>query len=222
MAKKAKFISAKFAGIRKKKMKKYLLYGLLTLILCGPHRVWAEAPHKLAGFVLGGRMDDFQDRVEADTVLPIRYLESLKEVEAKEIKGFKTGLVVYGTCIEPSRIVRLKFKYADNSKRFFDELLARFKAKLGKPDEWRGDPFHIVIAWKWHFTDKDANQISLILQHNTRDEEEKQGNAVKMTMWNLLLEEDRCFQQKHPETSAAPDFTFDDPAGINWKPLIPR
>jgi len=203
-------------------MKKYLLYGLLTLILVGPHSVWAEAPHKLAGFVLGGPMNDFNEQVEMDTVLPIRYIESLKEVEAKEIKGFKTGLVVYGTCIEPSRIVRLKFKYADNSKRFFDELLARFKANLGKPDEWRGDPFHIVIAWKWHFTDKDANQISLILQHNTRDEEEKQGNAVKMTMWNLLLEEDRCFQQKHPETSAAPDFTFDDPAGINWKPLIPR
>jgi hypothetical protein len=203
-------------------MTKYVLFGLLMLTLCGPHSVWADVPHKLAGFVLGGRMDDFKDQVEMDTVLPIRYLESLKEVEAKEIKGFKTGLVVYGTCIEPPRIVRLKFKYAENSKRFFDELLTRFKANLGKPDEWRGDPFHIVIAWKWHFTDKDGNQISLILRHNTRDEEEKQGNAVKMTMWNLMHAEDRCFQQKHLGTVAAPDFTFNDPASVNWKPLIPR
>jgi hypothetical protein len=184
--------------------------------------VWAAAPHELAGFVLGGRMDAFKDQVEMDTVLPTRYLESLKEVEAKELKGFKTGLVTYGTCIEPSRIVRLKFKYADNSKRFFEELLERYKANLGKPDEWRGDPFHIVIAWKWSFTDKDGNNISLILQHNTRDEEEKQGNAVKMTMWNLIHAEDRCFQQKHPRTAAAPVFTFNDPASVNWKPLIPR
>jgi hypothetical protein len=184
--------------------------------------VWAAAPHELAGFVLGGRMDAFKDQVEMDTVLPTRYLESLKEVEAKELKGFKTGLVTYGTCIEPSRIVRLKFKYADNSKRFFEELLERYKANLGKPDEWRGDPFHIVIAWKWSFTDKDGNNISLILQHNTRDEEEKQGNAVKMTMWNLMLDEDRCFEQKHSETSAPPNFTFKDPAKVNWNPLIPR
>jgi len=203
-------------------MKKYFLYGVLTLILCGPQSVWADAPHELAGFVLGGRMDDFKDQVEMDTVLPVRYLESLKEVEAKELKGYKTGLVTYGTCIEPSRIVRLKFKYADNSKNFFDELLERYKANLGKPDEWRGDPFHIVIAWKWSFTDHDGNDISLILQHNTRDEEEKQGNAVKMTMWNLMLEESRCFEQKHPETTAPPNFEFKNPDSVDWKPLIPR
>jgi hypothetical protein len=203
-------------------MNKIILAGLLMLILGVPHSLWADAPHKLAGFVLGGRMDDFKDQVEMDTVLPIRYLESLKEVEAKEIKGFKTGLVVYGTCVEPPRIVRLKFKYADNSKRFFDELLKRYKTNLGQPTEWRGDPFHIVIAWKWHFTDKDGNQISLILQHNIRDEEEKQGNAVKMTMWNLINDEQRCFEKKYPDATGPPRFTFSDPDSVNWKPLIPR
>jgi len=203
-------------------MKKCIFYGLLMLTLSGPDSVWADAPHELAGFVLGGRMDEFKDQVEMDTVLPIRYLESLKEVEAKEIKGFKTGLVTYGSCIEPSRIIRLKFKYADKSKRFYDELLKRYKANLGKPDEWRGDSFHIVIAWKWSFTDKAGNNISLILQHNTRDEEEKQGTAVKMTMWNLMLDEDRCFAQKHPEISGPPNFIFKAPADVDWKPLIPR
>ena len=203
-------------------MTKYVLYGFLVLSLCGPLSVWAAAPHELAGFVLGGRVDEFKDRVERDTVLSTRYLESLKEVEAKEIKGYKTGLVTYGTCIEPSRIVRLKFKYADNSKRFFDELLERYKVNLGKPDEWRGDPFHIVIAWKWSFTDNDGNNISLILQHNTRDEEEKQGNAVKMTMWNLMLDESRCFEQKNPGDSPSPNFKSEDPAIVDWKPLIPR
>jgi hypothetical protein len=203
-------------------MTKHVLYGFLVLSLCGPLSVWAAAPHELAGFVLGGRINEFKDRVKMDTVLSTRYLESLKEVEAKEIKGYKTGLVTYGTCIEPSRIIRLKFKYADNSKRFFEELLKRFKANLGKPDEWRGDPFHIVIAWKWSFTDKDGNNISLILQHNTRDEEEKQGNAVKMTMWNLMLDEGRCFEQKNPGDSPSPNFKFEDPAIVDWSTLIPR
>ena len=71
---------------------------------------------------------------------------------------------------------------------------------------------------------KDGNNISLILQHNTRDEEEKQGTAVKMTMWNLMLEEERCFEQKHPETSGPPNFKYkdNDPDSVNWKPLIPR
>ena len=203
-------------------MKKIMFYGLLVLSICGPNSVWAEAPHKLAGFVLGGYLHNFKDQIESDTVIPVRYLESLKEVEAKEIKGFKTGLVTYATCIGPAIIVSLKFKYADNSKRFFDELLQRYRAKVGKPDEWRGDPFHIVIAWKWRFTDKDNNRISLILQHNTRDEEEKQGTVVKMTMWNLMLEEDRCFAKKHPETAVLPTFKFEDPDSVNWGHLIPR
>jgi hypothetical protein len=207
----------------RKSMKKFVIYAISLLTLCSPIIARADAPHELAGFVLGGRINEFKDQVEMDTVLATRYLKSLKEVEAKAIKGFKTGLVTYGTCIEPSRIVRLKFKYADNSKKFFDELLERYKANIGKPDEWRGDPFHIMIAWKWSFTDHDGNDISLILQHTTRDEEEKQGNAVKMTMWNLMLEEDHCFQQKHPEkTKGQPNFTFKDPDSVNWKLLIPR
>jgi hypothetical protein len=203
-------------------MKKIMFYGLLVLSVCGPNTVWADAPHRLAGFVLGGEMDNFKDQVAGGTAIPVRCLESLKEVEAKEIKGFKTGLVTYTTCIEPARIVSLKFKYADSSKSFFNELLQRYREKLGKPDEWRGDPFHIVIAWKWRFTDNDNNRISLILQHNTRDEEEKQGKAVKMTMWNLMLEEDRCFEKNYPQASVPPNFKFSDPNSVNWKPLIPR
>ena len=205
-------------------MKKYFTPGFLILILAAglPNSVSADVPHSLAGFILGAPMSEFKDRVDMSTVLATRYLESLKEVEAKEIKGYKTGLVAYGTCIQPPRIIRLKFKYADSSKRFFDALLKRYKMNLGQPDKWRGDPFHIVIAWKWQFTDKDGNRISIILQHNTRDEEEKQGNSVKMTMWNLMLEEDQCFENHHPETAKPPSFTFNDPDSVNWTPLVPR
>ncbi|UCD78202.1 MAG: hypothetical protein JSW26_22760 [Desulfobacterales bacterium] len=44
----------------------------------------ADAPGELGGFVLGGRMDDFKNLVRSETVLPLRYLESLKEVEIKD------------------------------------------------------------------------------------------------------------------------------------------
>lgn len=184
----------------------------------------AEAPHELSGFILGGKLNAHMRNIRSDTILPVRYLESLKEVETKDIPGYKTGLISYTTCITPQRIVRIKFKYADASKAFYDALLKQFKKRFGEPDEYRGDPFHIVVAWKWEFVDKNNNDISLILQHNTRDEEEKQGNSIKMTMWNLLNEELRCFEKKHPETtgSESADFKFDKTDSINWKRFIPQ
>lgn len=184
----------------------------------------AEAPHELAGFVLGGNMDAYMQNVDPETVLPVRYLESLKEVETRDIWGYKAGLIDYTTCITPPRIVRIKFKYADASKAFYDALLKRFKERFGEPDEYRGDPFHIVVAWKWSFKDKHNNDISLILQHNTRDEEEKTGNAVKLTMWNLFNEEMRCFEKKQPKAAASGStgFKFNPSESIDWNHFIPH
>lgn len=44
-------------------MKKYIFYGLLMMTLCTPNIVEADAPHEIAGFVLGGRMNEFKDQV---------------------------------------------------------------------------------------------------------------------------------------------------------------
>jgi hypothetical protein len=184
----------------------------------------AEAPHELAGFVLGGKIMDYKDRIELDSVLPVRYLESLKEVEIKAIQGYKTGLISYTTCVTPQRITRIKLKYADASRAFYDALLKRFRKRFGEPDEYRGDPFHVVIAWKWAFMDENNNDISLILQHNTRDEEEKQGNSVKLTMWNLFKQEIRCFEKKHPEPAGSdrPGFSFNKAGSVDWDSFIPH
>jgi hypothetical protein len=184
----------------------------------------ADAPHELAGFVLGDKMSAHMVNVKPNTDLPLRYLESLKEIETKKIWGYKTGLIAYTTCITPPQIVRIKFKYADASKSFYDALLKRFKQRFGEPDEYRGDPFHIVVAWKWSFTDEKNNNISLILQHNTRDEEEKQGNSIKLTMWNLFKQEIRCFEGKQPEPDASEstNFSFNKKDAINWEQFIPR
>ena len=203
-----------------KKIKILGLIGLITLWLIPSYA--AEVPHELAGFVLGGEMNDYKDLLKLDTILPIRYFETLKEVEIKEIEGFKTGLITFGTCSEPWKVIRFKFKYADSSKKFYNKLLKRFKKRFGEPNEWRGDPFHIVLAWKWSFTDKDNNSISLILQHNTRDQEEKKGNSVKMTMWNLIEKETLCHEKKRAETGKKSPKTGRKSKKIDWNIFIPR
>lgn len=206
-------------------MPKNMLWILVSALLLWPSVCpSAEAPHELAGFMLGGKMTAHMQRIKPDTTLPVRYLESLKEVEIKDIWGYKTGLVSYTTCTKPSRIARIKFKYADSSKTFYDALLKRFKKRFGEPDEYRGDPFHVVIAWKWAFLDENHNDISLILQHNTRDEEEKQGNSIKLTMWNLFQQEIRCFEKKHLGSAGSerPAFNFSETSSIDWEKFIPQ
>jgi hypothetical protein len=206
-------------------MQHYALRFLVLTIFMWPSICTAtEAPHELAGFVLGGKMDAHMQNVKSNTVLPVRYLESLKEVEIKETRGYRTGLISYTTCITPYRIARIKFKYADSSKTFYNALLKRFKTRFGEPDEYRGDPFHIVVAWKWSFMDENNNDISLILQHNTRDEEEKQGNSIKMTMWNLMKAELRCFEETRPNVAGSDraDVKFEQTESIDWGRFIPR
>ncbi|MBW1695266.1 MAG: hypothetical protein JRH18_18650 [Deltaproteobacteria bacterium] len=160
----------------------------------------AQAPHEIAGFALGKNINEYKDRILTESDLPVRYLETLREVEIKEVEGFKSGLIIYGTCNEPGKILKIKLKYADSSRAFYDALLKRFKQRFGEPSEWRGDPFHIVINWKWSFTDKENNRISLHLQHNTRDLEEKLGNSVKLTMTSGIEAERHCFEAKHQST----------------------
>lgn len=170
---------------------------LLTVIffsLAGMAR--AEAPDQVGGFVLNQDIKKFEDRVIMDTALPVRYAENIEEVEIKFTKGFKSGIIAFGTCEQPGHIVRIKLKYADSSKEFYKSLLKRFKKRFGKPDEYRGDPFKIVDAWKWSFINQQNQSISLILQHNTKDEQEKMGNSVKLTNSTLIEKDLLCYKRK--------------------------
>jgi hypothetical protein len=156
----------------------------------------ADAPHQVAGFKLNGDIAAIKDYVIMETALPVRYMENIEEVEIKPIEGIKTGLIAYATCTAPGHIVRIKLKYDDSSKDFYEKLFAKLKEKFGEPDEYRGDPFHILISWKWSFVDKDRNRISMTLQHNSMDTEEKLGNAIKLTMTSLIEEDERCYAAK--------------------------
>lgn len=178
-------------------------------------------PKELAGFRLGGDIADVKHIVDMDTRLPIRYAPYLSEVETRDLEGFKSGLITYGACANPGKILRIKLKYADPSKKFYERLLKRYKDRFGEPSEWRGDPFQIVLAWKWSFSDAAGNRVSLILQHNTRDQEEKKGNAVKMTLTRHLEEEAACHQKASGSTKGR-QHQRKKAGKPDWDRLIPR
>jgi hypothetical protein len=195
-----------------------LCFSLMWIFLTGV--CVAQTPHEIAGFVLGKDIKEYGDAILSTSDIPIRYLDSIHEVEIKPIPGIKSGIISYGTCLHKGRILRIRLKYEDASKRFYEVLLKRFKKRFGEPDEWRGDPFHIVINWKWSFVDERNNRISLQLQHNTKDVEEKIGNTVKLSMPNAIEAEIQCFEERSSLSEKQQQKQSAGPP--NWDLLIPR
>ncbi len=201
-------------------MKKLTTCILIIALLGLPAMASAGAPRGIAGIVLGETIDTCREDLQMETELPIRYKPYLKEVQIKATPGFKSGLVIYENCHAPGRIVRIKMKYADSSKSFYEALLKRFKQRFGSDMEWRGDPFHIVQAWKWRFIDDQGRQISLILQHNKMDEDQKKGNAIKLTYYDAMNQAEACYRTKHPMETAYESKGSD--GRVDWDALIPR
>jgi hypothetical protein len=184
-----------------------------------------DAPHTVAGFTLGQDVATISSRLLMDTALPLRYQEYLQEVEIAPLPGFKSGLITYGICLQPSRIERIKLKYDDDSRAFYDALLARVERRFGKPTAYEGDPFHVVIDWKWSFSDADGNTITLHVSHNNRDTEEKFGNAVKLTWVNALDQERQCYLDKQPQEerdAAGASRSVGSMSEQDWANLIPH
>ena len=118
-----------------------VIMALLAVFSASPIQA-AEIPHAVAGFAIGQDVAKFSDRLRMDTLLPLRYQAYLQEVEIKPLAGFKSGLITYGNCTQPGgRIVRIKLKYADPSRPFYDALLAQVERRYGKPTAYEGDPF---------------------------------------------------------------------------------
>jgi hypothetical protein len=206
-------------------MKKKVIIVMVVLLLFVPGITLADAPSQVGGFVLDQDIKKFEDRVIMDTALPVRYAENIEEVEIKFTQGFKSGLIAYGTCDQPGHIVRIKLKYADSSKKFYKNLLKQFKKRFGEPDEYRGDPFKIVDAWKWSFVDPQNHRISLILQHNSKDEEEKMGNSVKLTNTTLMEKDLLCYKNKqldYRERLRQREWKAVKPQTSGWELFVPR
>ena len=181
-------------------MNRFIAFSIfLPVVLLFPNYASADkAPSTIAGITLGDQISRFVDLVQMDSSIVLRDRQYLREVRIRDIDGYKSGTVDFGTCSKPGQIVRIKLKYEYEDKNFFDQLLERFKKNFGEPDEWRGDPFHVIIAWKWSFRNEKGNSISLILQHS-RDEDYKWGNSVKLSNTTLMEQEQLCYEKKNQE-----------------------
>jgi len=182
--------------------KKVFILCFLIFILSN-NSVQAKFPLQLGEFKLGDDLSAYHHLINMETCRKITFNTYLGEGEIIATKGIKSGLIAYGLCDKPNKILRIKLKFSDSSKKFFTELLKEYKKELGTPSEYKGDPFQTMIAWKWSFTNNQNEKISLILQHNKMVEDEKIGTAVKMTLTSQIEKERACFKAKFSQEETA-------------------
>ena len=197
---------------------------LLVFSVCGFAQA-ADGPNQVGGFVLGDDITQYKDTVDLMSALPIRYAEYLREVVIRDIPGFKTGQIYYGVCEYPGKILRIRLKYSNPNRGFFEELLERVQKRFGKASEWRGDPFGAVIAWKWSLKTKSGRPVSMILQYNSMDDEESKGNTIKLALTEEMQKERACYLKSHPDSAPDPN-TASAGGGASqrgdWQLLVPR
>jgi len=150
-------------------------------VLAGP-----KAPMEIGGFRLGTFIDDYEF---------ISYKNYYNEVVVPDIPGFRRGAIAYGLCAKPGQILRIKLKYVDRSRKFYDALFKRYKQRFGTPDQFIGDTFGIITAWKWEFFTKEGERIKLVLQYNSKDPDESLGTVVKLSLPDRIRSERRCFNR---------------------------
>lgn len=166
-------------------MKVFYISLLFSFLIIIPNSsIGVEAPHEIAGIRLGDNVANLHE---------IEYSNYLKEVLVMDWHGFRKGIISYGICESPGTIVKIRMKYEDTSKKFFNTLLKRYKKKFGAPHEWKGDSFGIKHIWKWKFKDENNQTVNLILQHNLKDQNDTIGNVVKLSLPELDELERLCF-----------------------------
>lgn len=190
--------------------------GVLAMILGLGVAHAGSVPREIAGIVLGAQVEQVKDMLRMETALPMRRAEYLTEVDVKPMEGYQSGSVIHGNCGNPGRIVKIRLRYDRDDKEFYDELFNRFKERFGETSEYKGDAFRMFLAWKWSFTDEQGNRVSLILQHNSMDDDDfPSGNIVKLSHTTDIEKEHACYDRLHPsgkanERAARPRMEKDD------------
>lgn len=158
---------------------------------------WAQPPppREIAGYRLGTHIRDYGNRIAVDSGYVVRLRPYLREASVSVPEGFASGYVIYGTCDAPGTIVRIKVKYQEDSRDFFDKLLEAVKKRYGSPTQYVGDPFQAYVAWRWSFDISKDERITMIFSHYDGDDEEHtQGNAIKLTLQANMMRESQCYE----------------------------
>ncbi len=197
----------------------WCIVGLLVL----PGMVFAAGPGptELAGLRLGADIATYSHLVEMDSAAKGFFRPHLEMVAIKDREGLRSAYADYGTCKNKGRIVRIKVNYRDGSLKFFEKLLEEIKKRYGQPEDWRGNPFGTLRAWKWSVKSGD-DRISMVLMYYAGDDGEyTEGNSLRITSRNLVEEEDRCYAEK--KTDDEPVNEVKKPADVSemdW--LLPK
>jgi hypothetical protein len=180
-----------------------------------------SVPLELGGLRLGGNVAEYSQMVDQETAAKGFFRPHLEMVALKDREGLRSGYADYGTCKNKGRIVRIKVNYADGSLAFFEKLLAELKKRYGQPENWRGNPFGTLRAWKWSIP-SDKDRISMILMYYAGDDGEyTEGNSLRITSRNMVEEEDKCYAAK--QADGAPDTELRKPSDMSemdW--LLPK
>ncbi len=191
-----------------------ILIPLLTIIFFPVSILAEDAPHEVGGITLGSHIDNYPDLMKSNF---------MQEVVVTDRHGFRKGIISYGVCKYKGEILKIRLKYENKNKSFFTTLLAKYREKYGAPDSWDGDSFGLMHVWKWHFTDKDQNRISLNLQYNSKDPDETIGNMVKLSYPDRIREERICFMQMCDQAFEETDSKRkEELKKSDWSYLIPR
>lgn len=176
------------------------LYLLAFLLLfSGTAEAASPAPMELAGLRLGSDIAECAEHVDQTTAAKGFFRPHLEMVALKPREGLRSAYADYGTCKNKGRIVRIKVNYNDGSLAFFEKLLAELKKRYGQPEDWRGNPFGTLRAWKWSIPSGN-DRISMVLMYYEGDDGEyTEGNSLRITSRNMVEEEDQCYLHKRKD-----------------------
>ncbi|KUG29788.1 hypothetical protein ASZ90_000319 [hydrocarbon metagenome] len=196
---------------------------VLAALLAFPGAALAsgKAPLELAGLRLGGDIAQYAQFVNADSATKGFFRPHLEMVSLKAREGLRSAYADYGTCQNKGRIVRVKVNYSDGSLAFFEKVLTELKKRYGNPEDWRGNPFGTLRAWKWSIASGN-DRISMVLMYYAGDDGEyTEGNSLRITSRNMVEEEDRCYAGR--KESGEPAMELRKPADVSeldW--LLPK
>lgn len=186
-------------------MKNIIIVFVSLLAILLPAISQAKFPNRLCSFALGDDISNYENRLDRNSLSLSNYYDYIVELDIMPMEGLKSGSIQLGKCDAVNKIVSIKLKFEEKSKSFFKKLLRQYEKNFGPPDEYKGDVFQSVIAWKWSFKNDAGDRISLTIQHNKMVQEEKLGNSVKLSLTSQIDREKECYLEKQSKkTKPAP------------------
>ncbi|CAG36487.1 hypothetical protein [Desulfotalea psychrophila] len=190
----------------------FLSFFSLIFVLAFAQTVFSEeVPEKISVFSLGSLIASYECPMYNN------YL-STKVVPMTGV--FRKASLYSGTCKSPGEILKMKFKYRDRSRKFFNALHEKIAEQYDQKGVWEGDSFGILSVWKWHFIDKDGQSVSLAIEYNEKNTELSMGTVIKLAYPVRIEEEKLCIIKKNKievERKTLPDIE-----DLNWQELLPQ